>query len=109
MIAVRDLARERVNAARLGALEVIRELYPSLDEVKFKEAAAIGHGTRWLNAHVKEGNIRGHRRGKAVNSPVYYSRRDIVALVQAEEASIEEMLDGLPPLKPRRGGAPVTP
>jgi hypothetical protein len=93
MSRVNDLARERVNAARLGALEAIREIYPSLDEVRFKEAASMGGGTRWLREHEKAGHIRGYRRGKARNSPLYYSRRDIVALMQAEEEYVDIIIN----------------
>ena len=33
----------------------------------------------------KQGNIKGHRKGLAVNSPIIYSRLELMALKQAEE------------------------
>lgn len=74
-----------IEASDVSVLGVLKYLYPSFDEVKFEEAAKLGGSKRWLRFHIKEGNITQIRHGEAKNSPIYYSRREIAALKQAEE------------------------
>lgn len=73
-----------IESGEVAALSVLKHLYPSFDEVKFEEAAKLAGSKRWLRFHIKEGNITQIRHGEAKNSPIYYSRREIAALKQAE-------------------------
>lgn len=78
------LKQQIYESAQLGALGVIQQLYPALDEVKYAEACIIAGSERWLKWHIKQGHIKGVRRGPAKNSPIYYSRLEIAALKRAE-------------------------
>jgi len=70
--------------AVLGALATLKLQNPSFDEVTKSEAYKIAGSRRWLDGHIKKGNITPVRRGTAKNSPVYYSRLEIAALKEAE-------------------------
>lgn len=74
-----------IEAGDIAALSVVKQLFPSFDEVKYEEAVLLAGSEWWLINHIKEGNITQIRRGKAKNSPIYYSRREIAALKMAEE------------------------
>ncbi|MDR1716529.1 MAG: hypothetical protein LBS20_11865 [Prevotella sp.] len=74
-----------IEAGDIAALSVVKQLYPAFDEVKYEEAISLAGSEWWLINHIKEGNITQIRRGKAKNSPIYYSRREIAALKMAEE------------------------
>lgn len=78
------LKQQIYETAQLGALAAIQQLYPALDEVKYVEACIIAGSERWLKWHIKQGHIKGIRRGPAKNSPIYYSRLEIAALKKAE-------------------------
>jgi len=78
-----------IEAGDIAALSVVKMLYPALDEVNFKEAVKIAHSERWLEHHIKEGNLTRIRHGTKKNSPIYYSRREIVALMQAEANQVK--------------------
>ncbi|MDR2003983.1 MAG: hypothetical protein LBQ74_13205 [Prevotella sp.] len=73
-----------IEAGEIAALSVVKRLYPALDEIKFKEAVEIAGSERWLEHHITNGNLTRVRHGTKKNSPFYYSRREIVALKQAE-------------------------
>lgn len=66
------------------AIATVKQLNPSFDEVKFREACKLAPGERWLRSHIQKGNITQIRRGNAANSPIYYSRLEIAALMKAE-------------------------
>ncbi|MDR1504665.1 MAG: hypothetical protein LBT43_19625 [Prevotella sp.] len=73
-----------IEASDVSVLGVLKYLYPAFDEVKFEEAVKLARSKRWLRYHIKEGNLTQIRHGEAKNSPIYYSRREIAALMQAE-------------------------
>jgi len=78
------LKQQIIEAGEIAALAVVRQLNPSFDDLKFKEACKIAGSERWLRYHIKQGNIKPVRRGIAENSPKYYSRLEIAALKKAE-------------------------
>lgn len=73
-----------IEAGEISALAVVRLINPSFDEVKRAEAVKLAGSSRWLDDCEKEGLIKPFRRGKAKNSPKYYSRMEIVAVKKAE-------------------------
>ena len=77
------LKRDLMKGAELGALAILKLQNPSFDDVNYREACEIA-GRRWLDFHIKKGNIKGTRRGIAKNSPIYFSRLEIAALKRAE-------------------------
>ncbi len=80
-----DLKRQIKEAVELSAIAMAKQLFPAMDEVKYKEAIEIAGSKRWLDFHIKRGHIKRYRRGTAKNSPIYYSRLDIAATKKAEE------------------------
>lgn len=78
------LKRDIMQIAELGALATLRLQSPGFDDVKTQEAYKIAGSERWLREHIKKGNIKGIRRGTAINSPIYFSRLEIAALKKAE-------------------------
>jgi hypothetical protein len=77
------LKQEIQEVAELTAATMMKQLDPSFDELKFKDACKFA-GTRWIKWHIKEGNIKRIRKGTAKQSPFYYSRSEILALKKAE-------------------------
>jgi hypothetical protein len=77
------LKQEIQEVAELTATAMMKQLDPSFDELKFKDACKFAE-TRWLKWHIKQGNIHRIRKGTAKNSPCYYSRSEILALKKAE-------------------------
>lgn len=77
------LKQDLMRGAELGALAILKLQNPSFDDVNYREACEIA-GRRWLDYHIKRGNIKGTRRGIAKNSPIYFSRLEIAALKRAE-------------------------
>lgn len=73
-----------IEAGEIAALSVLKQLYPSFDEVRYKEAVKLAGSERWLKYHIQKGTLIGHRRGTAKNSPIYYSRIEIAAVKKAE-------------------------
>ncbi|GAB6122323.1 hypothetical protein [Dysgonomonas termitidis] len=73
-----------IEAGDIAALSVLKQLYPSFDEVKYEEACQLAGSEHWLLQQIKSGAVKKIRRGKAKNSPIYYSRREIAAVRMAE-------------------------
>ena len=86
-----NLKRQIIEATELAAIAVLWLQDPSFDEVNLSEAQKIA-GYRWLERHIKAGNIKGTRRGVHKNTPIYYSRLEIAALKKAE-SEFEVMLN----------------
>lgn len=78
------LKQQITEAAELSALAIAKQMFPAFDDVKYDEAVKIAGSERWLQYHIKKGNIPPIRRGPAKNSPIYYSRLDIAATKKAE-------------------------
>ncbi|KAA6352393.1 hypothetical protein EZS27_000343 [termite gut metagenome] len=78
-----------IEATELPVIATLKQLYPSFDDVKLNEAYKIAGSERWLKSHIKQGNIKGIRRGTAKNSPIYFSRLEIAALKKAEAMMTE--------------------
>lgn len=78
------LKKDLMKGAELGALAILKLQNPAFDDVNFKQACEIAGSRRWLEGHIRKGNIKGTRRGTAKNSPIYFSRLEIAALKRAE-------------------------
>jgi hypothetical protein len=86
------LKKDIQEIAEITAISFLKQLNPVFDDLKRKDAYKIA-GVRWLNYHIKKGNIKGVRRGTASNSPIYYSRLEIAALKKAEAINKAEFLN----------------
>lgn len=74
-----------MRVAAVAADAVVARLYPQLDELSKRDAEEL-HGRRWLDFHIKAGDIAPHRKGHAKNSKMVFSRMEINALWEAERA-----------------------
>lgn len=69
------------RSIEIGYLQALQAIEPTADELRQSEAK------KWLrtqnikpcqfDAMVEEGLVRGRRKGDAVNSPIYYSKKEI--------------------------------
>lgn len=89
-IPLRTRADEIRRYAEIGARLVLKELKPLSDELSITQANKI-YGRRWIKTQMDRGNLKGHRKGAAQNSPIILSRVDIECLREAEiqEAEIQ--------------------
>lgn len=84
-----ELKQVILEMSKIAALQVLKLQNPAFDEVRTEEAYKLVGSRRWLDFHVKEGNLRPIRRGRARNSPIYYSRLEIAALKMAEAGAAQ--------------------
>ena len=86
-IRVSTLQEMLTNAATLGAMSAVKKLDPVKDELKASEVRAwLGNDSkmsRKFDAMVREGMIRGFKKGTSQNSPFYYSKVQIEAAFAA--------------------------
>lgn len=84
------------GVAACGAAVAIRTIQPQQDMLTqrrafqffAKEDAKYGgnHGEAWVKEQVKRGNLHPKRKGRAANSPLYYSKAELMQAKVAEEA-----------------------
>ena len=72
------LKQEMMEMAQLAVLAITKESAPISDELTTRQAYEK-FGRRWVDRQIKQGNIKGHRKGPAVNSTVIYSRYELMA------------------------------
>lgn len=92
------------SVAAGGAAVALRMIQPQQDMITqrkafqffAKEDAKYGgdHGAAWVLEQVKRGNLHPKRKGKAVNSPLYYSKAELMQAKAAEEAVAANMFKG---------------
>jgi len=72
------------SCAEVGAANMAKTLQPKSDELTQNDAyAKFGEG--WIKECVKRELIRGKRKGPAKNSPIYYSKSELVAVRNSEK------------------------
>lgn len=75
-----------ISCSELGAATMMKSLQPKSDDMTQNEAFdKFGQG--WVRGHVKNDLIRGKRKGPAKNSPIYFSKAELMAVRNAEKAS----------------------
>lgn len=86
---INELGTWMADFVQVGFMEAVRAYEPTSDELKLKEikawckAALIDFDK--LTKLIKAGMITAHRKGTAVNSPLYYSKAEIKkAVIQAK-------------------------
>ncbi|MBS5485513.1 hypothetical protein [Parabacteroides sp.] len=93
--------------AELGAAVQRKYDHPALDLITQREAffflkerdTAYGgeftHGQAWVKRMTREGKLNPKRRGKSDNSPLMYSKAEMIALWNAEYMEINEIFRGI--------------
>lgn len=92
--------------AELGAAIQRKYDHPALDLISQREAffflkerdTAYGgeftHGQAWIKRMTKEGKLNPKRRGKSDNSPLMYSKAEMIALWNAEYMEVNGIFEG---------------
>jgi len=74
------------SCSEMGAANYAKSIQPKSDDMTQNEAfEKFGQG--WVRSHVKNDLIRGYRKGPAKNSPIYYSKTELMTVRNAEKAS----------------------
>ena len=96
-----------IDVAEVGAARVLKAYEPKADRLTQRQAfvffrerdTAFGgeftHGEAWIRKMVKEGHITPIRGGKAANSPLYYSKAELLAVRAACDAKRFKTFDNL--------------
>ena len=99
LIDIRNLKVEIISLTDLIADAVVKKINPAKDEISERAACGLGKDTEisqrqamdelkvslsWLDEQVAKGLLSRRRKGKRKNSPIIYSRLEILALKQAE-------------------------
>ena len=84
------------GVAACGAAVALRTIQPQQDMITQRKAFAFfakedakyggNHGEAWVLEQVRLGNLHPKRKGKAVNSPLYYSKAELMQAKVAEDA-----------------------
>lgn len=95
-----------IGASELGAANMLEILHPKLDLMTQREAYKFFkerdtmygeefiHGEAWVKKMVKEGKLHPRRKGRSDNSPLMYSRKEMIAVYNAEYAAVHGIFDG---------------
>jgi hypothetical protein len=74
-----------ISCSEMGAANMLKTLQPNSDDLTQNQAFEK-FGKAWVLNHKKIGLITGKRKGPAKNSPVYFSRAELLAVRNAEKA-----------------------
>ena len=84
------------GVAACGAAMAIRTIQPQTDLITQRKAFAFfihedakyggNHGETWVLKQVELGRLHPVRKGKAKNSPLYYSKAELIRVKVAEDA-----------------------
>lgn len=95
-----------IGVAELGAAMMLKSMHPKLDLLTQREAykffkerdtmygEEFTHGEAWVKKMVKEGKLHPRRKGKSDNSPLMYSKAEMIAVYNAEYAAINGVFNG---------------
>lgn len=94
------------NIAACGAAKAIATLEPKSDQLTQRQAYAflrkrdkefggqIEHGEAWLKRKVQDGSLKVRRNGTKANSPLIYSKAEILQALAVEDALREDIFKG---------------
>jgi hypothetical protein len=89
-----------------GVAKAIKQLEPQSDKLTQRQAYAFlrkrdteyggqaEHGEAWLKRKVEDGSLHPRRRGKSLNSPLIYSKAELLEALAVEEALKENIFRG---------------
>lgn len=86
--AILILKYEILELADVFAEAVVKRTHPVEDELTQRQARKE-FGAVWLKHHEERGRVKGHRKGMHGNSPIVYSRVDLMALKEAERRGVQ--------------------
>lgn len=77
------LKNEILDLAEVIAAAALRSLTPAADELTMRQAWDEFNRT-WLDYQISRNRVRGRRKGPHKNSPIMFSRAELLALKEAE-------------------------
>ena len=83
LFAIKELM---VGCAELGAAVCLKTLQPKSDDLTQREAYQK-FGEAWVKKGVRSNLLKKTRKGPAKNSPIYYSKAELLTVRNAEKAS----------------------
>jgi len=94
-IDINTIKKEIIESSEFVAMQIIKELYPDLDNISFRKACKFAgtNGRRWLENHISNGNICPIIHGATKNLKHTFSRIEIHALKKAEELKSKNILN----------------
>lgn len=90
MRAITDVMTEMLSASDLLAAAIVKRLSPNDDEITTRQAYAK-YGKGWIDEATAKGLLHPRRKGHAKNSPVMYSKHEIMALIESERHIVDEL------------------
>lgn len=75
-----------IDCAEMGAAQCLKTLQPKSDDLTQRQAYEK-FGEAWVKKCVQMGIVQKQRKGTAKNSPVYYSKAELLTVRNAEKAS----------------------
>ena len=77
------LKNEILDLVEVIAAAAVRKLAPAEDEITMRQAWKEFDRT-WLDYQISRNRVSGRRKGRHKNSPIMYSRTELLALKEAE-------------------------
>lgn len=90
MRALADVMTEMMTASDLLAAAIVKRMSPADDEINTRQAYAK-YGKGWIDEATDKGLLHPRRKGHAKNSPVMYSKHEIMALIESERHVVAEL------------------
>lgn len=82
-----ELKNEILDLANVIAAAALRMHSPAEDELTKRQAWREFDRT-WLEYQISRNRVRGHRKGPYKNSPIMFSRAELLALKEAERRAM---------------------
>ncbi|MDR1257868.1 MAG: hypothetical protein LBK65_01115 [Tannerellaceae bacterium] len=80
---INDLKNDILDLAEVITAAVVRKITPFEDEIPTRQVWRE-FGATWLQYQLSRNRIKAHRNGPYSNSPIMYSRTELLALKEAE-------------------------
>lgn len=94
------------NVVQCGVAQALKTIEPQNDRLTQRQAYAFlrkhdtqfggmqEHGEAWLRAKVADGSLHPHRKGTKPNSPMIYSKAEILEALAVEDALRHDIMRG---------------
>lgn len=90
MRSISDVMTEMLSASDLLAAAIVKRINPADDEINKRTAYEV-YGRPWIDEATAKGLLHTRRKGSARNSPVMYSKHEIMALIESERQAVNRL------------------
>jgi hypothetical protein len=81
-----------LSSVKLLSAAIVQQMSPGMDEITQRQAYDE-YGRPWVEKNTKRGLLRPRRKGAAKNSPLMYSRTELLALISAEREAVDNFIN----------------